>query len=137
MHRRSLVGLWLMLGIAGIAGCGGASPTVPEGVAVSGKVLLASGSPATGGLLVLRPEGGVHGASAKIGKDGTFTLADQSGRQTVVPGKYRAFLIINDNADKALRNQVGKRYQSTEDGDSDIIVDISVANPSLTIKFKS
>ncbi len=130
--RRVLGGLLILL----MAGCTVSPPAPPEGVEVSGKILLPNGSPLTGGTLVLRPEGGLHGATAQIQSDGSFTLMDTHGRKAVVPGKYQVFVRLGDATKASLRSQVNSRYQNTEDGDSDVVVDIQAATSNLTIQLK-
>jgi hypothetical protein len=109
---------------------------LPSGVEISGKVQLPSGAPVTGGVLTLRPAQGIHGATAQIQPDGSFTLLNQAGTKSIVPGKYTAFIRFNDPSQKNLQSAIGKRYQNTEDGDSDIEVDIQAAKSDLLIKFK-
>lgn len=135
--RYPLVPLLFVVSALAVAGCQSDGPPPPaDGVPVSGKALLPNGSPLTGGTLVLRPEGGAHGASAQVQANGQFTLARPSGEATVVPGKYRAFVKFNDAAQASLRSAVGRRYQSTEDGDSDLVVEITGAKSDLVIRFK-
>jgi hypothetical protein len=120
---------------AGCSGSGGPQAK-PAGVAVRGKVLLPSGSPLAGGTLVLRPVAGLHGASAQIQKDGTFELASPDGSQTVVPGQYQVFVRFNNPDQKSLKTAVNARYQNSEDGDSDVVVDIQGAQDALVIRLK-
>jgi hypothetical protein len=126
----------LPLALIAVVGCGDPAPNIPAGVEVSGKVQLPSGSPVTGGVLTLRPVQGIHGASAPIQPDGSFTLQNQAGTKTIAPGKYKAFIRFNDPSHKALQAAIGQRYQNTEDGESDIEVDIQTAKNDLLIKFK-
>jgi hypothetical protein len=105
-------------------------------VAVSGKLLLANGSPVAAGTLVLRPVNGLHGATAPIGKDGSFTLTDSAGRPGVIPGQYLVYVRFPNPEDAAMRGTVPARYQSTEDADSDVTVDIPSATDKLLIKLK-
>jgi hypothetical protein len=118
--------------------CGPGSPLPkPTGVQVSGKVQLPNGSPLTGGTLVLRPEAGVFGATAQIKADGSFTLQD-GGDESVVPGKYQVFVRVADPAQTELRKQVPGKYQeSSEDVDSDVVVEITGSTQDLIIKLKS
>lgn len=102
---------------------------------VSGKAFLANGSPLTGGMLVLRPVDGIHGASAKVQKDGAFSLVDPGGKHSVVPGKYQVYVLFNDPAEQALRSSVNDKYQNTEDGDSDVTVDIESKDDNLVIRL--
>lgn len=117
-----------------LVGCNG-RPAKPELVQISGKLLLPSGSPVTGGVLILRPENGVFGATAKIQPDGSFTLED-TGNQGVVPGKYQVFVRFSDADPVPIQRVVNERYQqSSEDGDSDVIVDIQSNNDNLEIRL--
>jgi hypothetical protein len=118
------------------AGCDAGPHARPDGVEVGGKILLPSGSPLTGGTLVLRPVAGIHGASAQIGKDGSFELVDPQGNKSVVPGKYQVYVRFNSPDQKALQAMVSERYQNTEDGDSDVVVDIQESRNDLVIRLK-
>lgn len=91
-------------------------PAKPDGVEVSGKVILPNGSPLTAGILMLRPEAGLYGVTAQIRKDGSFELVDSEGTKSVVPGEYRVFVRFNSTDQKPLQAMVNKRYQSSEDG---------------------
>ncbi len=118
------------------AGCFTSVPARPEGVAVSGKVLLPNGSALSGGTLILRPEEGIYGGSAIIQPDGTYVLKDTSGVQGVVPGKYQVFVSFPNPAHNKLRTSVSPRYQNSEDGDSDVFVEIEPTIASLDIRLK-
>jgi hypothetical protein len=124
----------LALALALAAGCDGPQGT-PAGVAVGGKVLLPGGSPLAGGTLVLRPVAGIHGASAQVRKDGSFELADPGGNPSVVPGRYQVFVRFNSPDQKALRAAVSRRYQDSEDGDSDVVVDIRGPQNDLVVRL--
>lgn len=119
------------------AGCGRSGPPPkPQAVKVSGKILLHNGSPLTGGMLILRPESGLYGATASIQSDGTFTLQD-SESETVVPGKYQVFVRFTDPSQAALAAAVNHRYQqSSEDGDSDVFVEFQEATEDLVIRLR-
>jgi hypothetical protein len=119
-----------------LAGCWGSSVEPPPGVEVSGKVQLADGSPLKGGTLVLRPVGGIHGASAEIQPDGAFTLVDPRGSKSVVPGSYQVYVLVNDPRHKDIARRVPQRYRSTEDGDSDVVVVIQDRVTDLRISLK-
>jgi hypothetical protein len=128
--------LMLACGITAVVGCGTGGPgPKPAGVEVAGKIYLASGSPVSGGTLVLRPVEGIHGATAQIQSDGGFKLADTSGDPSIVRGKYRVFVRLNDSSPKAMKTAIARRYQDTEDGDSDVVVDIQEAKSDLVIRL--
>lgn len=132
-QMRTIMLLLLSL-LVPILGCNGKIEN-PETVAVQGKVLLPNGSPLTGGTLVLAPETGLFGASAQIQPDGTFALQDSAGRD-VAAGKYQVFVRFNDPAHDALRKVVNERYQqSSEDGESDVIVEIPPTTEELVIRL--
>jgi hypothetical protein len=117
------------------AGCDSGPRAKPDGIEVKGRVLLSSGSPLTGGTIVLRPADGIHGASAQVQNDGSFQLLDPSGNKSVVPGKYQVYVLFNNPDHKTLREKVNPRYQSTEDGDSDIVVHIQPGQNDLVIRL--
>lgn len=120
-----------------IAGCFKAQAlSRPESIQVSGKVLSPKGTPLSGGTIILRPESGLFGATALVQSDGTFTLKDNSGVPGVVAGKYQVFVSFPNPQHAALKASVNPRYQESEDGDSDIFVEIVEPTDSLTIKLK-
>jgi hypothetical protein len=126
--------LWLFFCALVLAiGCSSTAPEIPEGVQVGGKVYLPDRTVLTGGRLVLVPVGGVFGASAEIQPDGSFTLKNQREEASVVPGKYRVYIKIDD---AKLRRSIPEKYQNSEDGDSDIEVLIDRAQPNLEIRLK-
>lgn len=100
---------------------------------MSGKVQLAGGQPLQGGVLILRPENGVHGSTATIANDGSFTLGNQSGAKEVVPGKYQVYVRVND---AKLQTKVPQKYQNSEDADSGLYVDIQDSKSDLVIVLK-
>ena len=116
-------------------GCGG--PTkLTDGVTVKGKVLLPGGAALTGGSLILHPENGVFGAMAQIQPDGTFKL-ENAGKETIAKGRYQVFVRFSGADQSKFRTAVNQRYQqSTEDGESDVVVDIQESTDSLTIQLK-
>ena len=116
-----------------LTGCGVSPAGSPGGVEVGGKALSPNGNPLSGGTLVLRGEGNPYGATSQIQPDGKFSLVNSAGEKKVVPGTYRAYVTFNDPAQRAA---VGKRYQSTEDGDSDVVIEIAEAKSDLVIRFK-
>jgi len=121
-----------------LAGCGESGPPPkPEGVKVSGKVLMPNGSPLGGGTLILRPEAGLYGATAQIQSDGTFTLQDAGG-ESVIPGRYQVFVRFPNPSHDAFKKAVPARYQeNSDDIDSDVIADIQGPTEDLVIRLKS
>jgi len=117
-------------------GCGGLAPGKKgEGIQVSGKVLLPNGNPLAGGTLILRPENGLFGATSHIQPDGSFALKDGKDDR-VEPGKYQVFIRFSDPSLLSLQKQVNERYQqSSEDGESDIVIDISTDTDDLIIRL--
>ena len=125
----------VMLLLVGTGCSGGGPPSKPPTIEASGKILSPSGSPLGGGLLILRPVEGLYGASAPIQANGSFDLVDQEGKKSVVPGKY--FVYVRVNADqKAILAQVPAKYHNTEDGNSDVQVDIQKTQSDLVIRLK-
>lgn len=134
LNLRSLFAVVLCLLVIGCGDGATGPPEKPTGVAVSGKILLPNGSPIAGGVLVLRPEAGLHGATGIIGSDGSFSLTE-SGTSEIVPGRYQVFMRV---ADPELAKSVPEKYlENSEDIDSDVVVDIQGSNDKLVIKLKS
>ncbi len=126
-----------VLFLLALVGCGPGGPLPrPEGVQVSGKVLLPNGSPLASGTLILRPDAGIYGATAIIQDDGSFTLMDTSGTPDIVTGKYQVFVSFPNPSDASLATSVNKRYQESDDGDSDVFVDLQQPTKELVIKLK-
>jgi hypothetical protein len=127
----------MVLLIVLLLGCGDAGsgpPPKPVGFKVSGKVLLPNGSPVTSGILSLRPESGLYGATASIGADGSFTLLE-SGAESIVTGKYFVYVRVTDDE---LAKKIPAKYQeSSEDIDSDVVVDIQGDTSNLEIRLKN
>ncbi|MCU0705389.1 MAG: carboxypeptidase-like regulatory domain-containing protein [Fimbriiglobus sp.] len=119
-----------------LSGCGVSPAGSPNGVEVGGKALLPNGNPLSGGTLVLRGEGNPYGATSQIQPDGKFSLVNSAGEKKVVPGKYRVYVTFHEPAHAAHRTAIGKRYQSSEDGESDVLIEISEAKSDLIIRFK-
>jgi hypothetical protein len=127
----------ILLPLLALTGCSSEGPAPrPEGVQASGKVLLSSGKTLSGGTLVLRPDSGLYGATALIQSDGTFSLQETSGRQDIVPGKYQVFVSFPSSKDATLAKSVPERYQKSEDGDSDVYVEIKEGSQALEIRLK-
>lgn len=133
-----ILGCFLTAGLLVIVGCGKKGPpAAPEGVAVSGKVLLPNNTPLNSGTVVLRPVSGLHGATGAIQSGGTFTLTDSAGRNAVVPGKYQVYIKLPPQTDEGIQKMINTRYLDAESGDSDIVVEITGPTSDLTIKLKS
>jgi hypothetical protein len=116
-----------------LAGCSQSpTPKLTDGVSVNGKVLLPNGSPLGGGTLVLR----LFGATAQVQSDGTFKLQN-SGADSIAPGQYQVFIRFTDPSHAKFKTAVNQRYQqSSDDGDSDVVVDIQSATEDLVIRLK-
>lgn len=120
-----------------LMGCGPSGPLPrPAGFPVSGKVLTASGSPLAGGTLILRPTDRLYGATSIIQADGSFSLQDGSGNKEIVAGQYQVFVSFPNPEHASLATSVNKRYQESEDGDSDVVVDLQQPISDLTIRLK-
>lgn len=79
---------WAALSLLALAGCGGPGPYSGSLYRVKGRVLLADGSPLTGGTVRFIPTQGGLPASGKIEADGTFSLKSKS-RDGAAPGEYK------------------------------------------------
>ncbi len=134
--RIALSALTLGLGCSALGCLPDGPPPRPEGISVGGKVLLSNGTPLAGGMLILRPETGLYGATALIQPDGSFTLQETSGKENVVPGKYQVFISFPNPNHSKLKSSIPSRYQQSEDGDSDLFVDILDTTVDLKIQLK-
>lgn len=87
-HRRAFLGV---IGAVFMAGCGQKFNTTPppKRYPVKGKVLFASGTPLSGGLIRFHPKTKL-GAQAlgEIGADGSFQLTTLEPNDGAVPGSY-------------------------------------------------
>jgi hypothetical protein len=72
----------------GLSGCGGTGPYSGTLYPVTGKVLLADGSPLSGGTIHFIPKQGGLLAHGKIEPDGTFSLKSKT-REGAAPGDYK------------------------------------------------
>jgi hypothetical protein len=79
--------LWFFL-LFGLSGCRGTGLYSGSLYPVTGKVLLADGSPLTGGTIHFIPKRGGLLASGKIEPDGTFSLKSKT-RDGAAPGEYK------------------------------------------------
>lgn len=82
------VASWAALSLLGPAGCGGTGPYTGSLYPVKGRVLLADGTPLTGGAVQFIPTRGRLPASGRIAADGTFSLKSKS-RDGAAPGDYK------------------------------------------------
>ena len=129
--------LFVAVLLISITGCWSSGiPSRPDGIEVQGTIQLPSGKPLTGGTLILRPDSGLYGATALIQPDGSFKLQETSGSQSIVPGKYQVFVSFPNPAHSQIASAVPKRYQQSEDGDSDVFVDLQAGVQSLEIRLK-
>ena len=107
-------------------GCGGPSriPAPFEIVEVTGAVTLADGKPLPTGRLKFEPEPGQNARSEiAMVKAGKFS-------SSMAAGKYRVSIDVESGS----RHGVLAKYRSLKT--SDLIVDVSKSNASLTISFK-
>jgi hypothetical protein len=133
---RWLATLSFLLCLSGCCGCSESGLNKPDGIEVSGRVLLPNRSPLTEGMLLFRPENGIFGATAQIRSDGTFTLQD-SGDSKIAPGEYQVFVRLTESSTPAIKIAVNPRYlQNSEDGDSDIMVSLRESTESLVLQLK-
>lgn len=82
------VASWAALSLLGLAGCGGPGRYTGSLYPVKGRVLLADGTPLTGGTVQFIPARGGLPASGRIAADGTFSLKSRS-RDGAAPGEYK------------------------------------------------
>src|SRR5271167_1761439 len=82
-------GFTLLMFLLGSVNCGGPGPYSGALYPVKGQVLLADGTPLTGGLVQFIPMEGGLPASGVIGPDGTFSLKSLKTRQGAAPGQYK------------------------------------------------
>jgi hypothetical protein len=85
MRKNSIV----LLLMACPAGCGGPGPYSGALYPVKGQVLLADGTPLTGGSVQFIPKLGGLPAHGTIGPDGTFSLQSLKSREGAAPGEYK------------------------------------------------
>ena len=65
-----------------------------------------------------------------------LALQDTANNEDVVIGKYQVFITFPNANQVALQRSVPRRYQETEDGDSDVYVDIQQPTENLIIRLK-
>jgi hypothetical protein len=82
---------FVLVGCALGSGCGSADgPTVVKVYPVTGKVVLANGSPLKGGHIWLVPtKDSVMNSSGEIGPDGTFTISTGPSGDGAPPGEFK------------------------------------------------
>jgi hypothetical protein len=80
--------IWVAVSLLGLAGCGGPGPYTGSLYPIKGRVLLADGTPLTGGTVQFIPARGGLPASGRIDADGTFSLKSKS-REGAAPGEYK------------------------------------------------
>jgi len=71
-----------------------------------------------------------------IQSGGIFTLQDTAENQDVVAGKYQVFVSFPNPNQADLRKKVNRRYQESEDSDSDVFVEITESTEELVIRLK-
>jgi hypothetical protein len=82
-------GVTLLMFLLGSVGCGGPGPYSGALYPVKGQVLLADGTPLTGGSVQFIPKEGGLPASGVIEADGTFSLKSLKTREGAAPGEYK------------------------------------------------
>ena len=89
-------------------GCGGPGPYSGALYPVTGQVLLADGTPLTGGSVQFIPKLGGLPAHGTIGPNGTFSLQSLKSREGAAPGEYK----VRIEASSELRAREGKLPRS-------------------------
>jgi hypothetical protein len=92
IRRLRWAGGLVLVASAALAGCSGRSDALPayQVYDVKGKVLLADGTPLSGGLITLVPKGDLPvSPSGEIGPDGTFSIVTGGSGQGAPAGEYK------------------------------------------------
>ena len=97
-------GFTLLMFLLGLVGCGGPGPYSGALYPVKGQVLLADGTPLTGGVVQFIPKEGGLPASGDIGADGTFSLKSLKTHEGAAPGEYK----VRIEPSRELRAKKGK-----------------------------
>lgn len=123
-----------------LAGCGRGRPEVDLVDSVRGKVLLPTGKPLKGGRVVLRPTAALHGVAgpvtAEVASDGSFAIEGSDSGKKLAAGEYKVFVNLSGNPRlRMLRRQVPEKYQSIDDDESDLIVDLAKQAEGFVLKM--
>jgi hypothetical protein len=98
---------WICTMLGLLTGCGGPGPYTGTIYSVKGQVLLADGTPLTGGFVQFIPVQGGLPASGAITGDGTFSLKTGKSREGAAPGEYK----VRIEPSSALLAKKGKRTE--------------------------
>ena len=123
-----------------VVGCGTAKPEVDLVDAVRGKVLLPTGKPLKGGIVVLRPTAAIAGVAqpvtAEVDSDGSFVIEGGDADKKLAAGEYKVFVNLSSNPKhRSLQRQVPEKYQSIGDDDSDLIIDLAEQAEGFVLKM--
>ncbi len=92
MTRRSKWFALMSVVVASVVGCGASDTGVPTALTVyevKGKVLLADGSPLSGGHVYFVSKDGAMSPEGKIGSDGSFALVTGPSGEGAPSGEYK------------------------------------------------
>lgn len=133
----SRFGLLMILGV--LVGCGSAKPLpAPTTVPVSGKILLASGSPLTGGRVMFKPKDpAMQEATSDVGPDGSFALTTFTNKDGALPGEYVVVVELvsyKSGSAQPVRAQVSRKYLDAKT--SDLVVTVKVGEGPMTLQMK-
>jgi hypothetical protein len=125
---------WAGLSLLGPAGCGGPGPYTGSLYPVKGRVLLADGTPLTGGTVQFIPTRGGLPASGRVAVDGTFSLRSRS-RDEAAPGEYKVRIepsaeLLARKGRAAPKLPFASKYREY-DGDTGLTATISAGETQL------
>lgn len=128
-----LIGLILVA-----AGCGRYKPPAPPStVAVKGKILLPSGSPATGGRISFKPKNpALQTGISEIEKDGSFNATSFNKGDGLMPGEYVAVLepVSYKTGSAVSVRGIPPKYQSASS--SDLVINVDKAEENLVLRMR-
>jgi hypothetical protein len=135
-HRRAFLGI---IGAVFVAGCRSKfKPTPPKVYLVKGNVLLADGTPVSGGIITFHPKttsGSV--AWGEIGPDGSFQLTTIAWHDGALPGSYTVSVnpFVNDGQPSFEPvSPVPPKFTAAET--SGLTVEIEAKDTELKIELK-
>ena len=124
--------------LVALAGCGGSGLYSGVLYPTTGQVLLADGSPLTGGSVRFIPKGNGLPATGKIAADGTFSLTTKT-REGAAPGEYKVRIepspeMVSKKGGAARKLPFAAKYRNYE-GDSGLTATID-AGPTRLEPFR-